>query len=157
MSQTRCRESPPSSWKWRSIMVTSWWREWIKHTSKSSRFRRRLAKAPRNFRLWLEPLEGRLAPATLNLVGATLTFALAAAASARLSGTGTARAVASGVGGAVAATAAMEKAGGGLGALGAVGETTTAASGLAVDGGGQGESLTLNGGSAAETIGVSAS
>src|SRR5206468_4296217 len=45
---------------------------------------------------------------------------------------------------------------GGLDTFGAINQTTIAAAGLTVDGGGQGEALTLNGGSVAETIGVSA-
>src|SRR5207245_2394710 len=44
---------------------------------------------------------------------------------------------------------------GGLDTFGAIDQTTISSAGLTVDGGGQGESLTLNGGSAAETIGVS--
>src|SRR5213076_2197015 len=56
-----------------------------------------------------------------------------------------------------AGLATTVNAGGGLDTFAAIDQTAIGAAGLTVNGGGQGEALTLNGSSAAETIGVSAS
>src|SRR5207253_1362369 len=55
-----------------------------------------------------------------------------------------------------AGLATTVNAGGGLDTFGAINQTTIGAAGLTVNGGGQSEGPTLNGGAAAETIGISA-
>jgi hypothetical protein len=134
------------------------WLPWLKRVcGPTPGGRRRSPPARRRPRLALEALETRLAPATLNLVGGTLTFTLDVGAAAVMSGTATALTFDSGPGHSIHSNAAAQAIGFNTGAQtsgpGSLATVTT----IDVVGGGQGEALTLNGGSAAETIGVSAS